>query len=259
MENYSEKKVIKLSMIVLFLSLMIIYVLFYHMKGKSLSINTETATSNIQKTINQTNSQPELIAINKTWNTEITENNTPNNTGDQFSAEFYERYENQIQSWTNNPNEIQIIEIETPEKENSDENHNNEENHNWIQTNNIINLSWTNFYHGPIESIEKLWISYPYALKDEKDIYYINLGENNYDFAELVRQLNGYLYVINTEQELLKNNLFGNKVTYINIPEYKDKIVIMLIELNNQKRLIQVSYTIYHESKEHIKSVFSQN
>jgi len=123
---------------------------------------------------------------------------------------------------------------------------------------NIIVLSGTNVFYGTIESIEKLGIKYQYALVDDKNIYYINLGNPVYDFASIARKLWGNLYELKTEQELAQNKLFGTKVVYINLPEYKEKKVLMLLYIKDQVRLIQMDYSLYHKTKKYLKSLFTQ-
>jgi len=117
-------------------------------------------------------------------------------------------------------------------------------------------LSGTSIYYWKIAIIEQLGIKYQYALADEKWIWYIYLGTPSYDFASIARALKGSTYTMATEQELLENKLFGNKVIYINLPEYKDKQVIMLVYMNDGIWLIQVEYSLYHKSKAYLKSLF---
>ncbi|HCB52002.1 TPA: hypothetical protein DEP21_05590 [Patescibacteria group bacterium] len=61
-----------------------------------------------------------------------------------------------------------------------------------------------------------------------------------------------------TEQELMQNKLFGDKVVFINLPEYKDKKVIMLIYIDDEVWFLQIDYTVYHTSKSHIKKTFTE-
>ena len=131
------------------------------------------------------------------------------------------------------------------------------DNQSWTQqTNKIMILSWTSLRYGRVESVEKLWISYQYALKDEKDIYYVFLDPQRYGFDEIVRSLGGTTYTITTEKEIIENKLFWDKVTFINLPEYNKNKVIMLVEIDNLLRLLQVNYSIYHNSKWYIKQLF---
>jgi hypothetical protein len=39
----------------------------------------------------------------------------------------------------------------------------------------MLILSGTKTYYGELDFVDKLGISYKYALKDEKDIYYLNM------------------------------------------------------------------------------------
>lgn len=117
-------------------------------------------------------------------------------------------------------------------------------------------LSGTSIYYGSIAIIEKLGIKYQYALADTTGTWFIYLGTPSYDFASIARALKGNLYTMATEQELIQNKLFGNKVVFINLPEYKDKQVLMLLYLNDGIRLIQIEYSLYHKSKSYLKSLF---
>ena len=117
-------------------------------------------------------------------------------------------------------------------------------------------LSWTSIYYGPISVIEQLGIKYQYALTDTSGTRYIYLGTPSYDFVSIARALQGNLYTLATEQDILQNKLFGNKVVFINLPEYKDKQVLMLLYLNDGIRLVQMEYKLYHKSKSYLKSLF---
>ncbi|HRU50034.1 MAG TPA: hypothetical protein P5155_00865 [Candidatus Absconditabacterales bacterium] len=121
---------------------------------------------------------------------------------------------------------------------------------------NMIILSGTKTYYGELDFVDKMGISYSYALVDQKGIYYLNMGNYNYDFSDIARKLKGNLYVMNTDQELIANSLFGNKVTFINIPEYKNKKVLFLLDINNQSWLLAIDYEIYHQVKPYLKSLF---
>jgi hypothetical protein len=55
---------------------------------------------------------------------------------------------------------------------------------------------------------------------------------------------------------LVKNQLFGDKVSFINLPEYKNKMVVMLLTVNGQYWLIQMSYEKYHHAKSYLKNLF---
>lgn len=120
----------------------------------------------------------------------------------------------------------------------------------------MVILSWTKTYYWIMDFVEKLWISYKYALVDEKWIYYLNMWNYKYDFSDIVRKLWWNLYIMNTEQELLENWMFGDKVTYINVPEYRNSKVLILLDINNQSWLLAIDYDIYHQVKPYLKSLF---
>ena len=124
------------------------------------------------------------------------------------------------------------------------------------KNNTIKLLSWTSIYYWSIAIVEKLWIKYQYALSDEQWTWFIYLGTPNYDFASIARALKGSLYTLTTEQDILQNKLFGTKVVFINLPEYKNKQVLMLIYMDDGVRLVQIDYALYHKSKTYLKSLF---
>jgi len=120
-------------------------------------------------------------------------------------------------------------------------------------------LSGTKIRYWVIDSVEKLGISYQYALKDDQDIYYAYLGKNNtINVESIVKKLWGTVYSILRENEIIKNNLFGEKVVYINLPEYKQKKVILLVTIDWADWLIQIDYAKYYTSKWYLKTLFIQ-
>jgi len=226
-------------MMLLFLALMIVYVVWYQVKWNE-----------VKKTIQPQNSWSDIQILNKSWevistidsiledttiptgdetgSTIITTGNTINKTGTTT----------QNKTWT--ISSISKVTTGTMTKNST-----------------IKLLSGTSIYYWSIAVIEKLGIKYQYALADEKWIRYIYLGTPSYDFASIARALKGNLYTLTTEQDLIQNQLFGNKVVFINLPEYKDKQVLMLLYLNDGIRLVQMEYSLYHKSKAYIKSLFT--
>lgn len=112
-------------------------------------------------------------------------------------------------------------------------------------------------YFGAVESIELLGLEPEYLLKDIKGFYYAKL-EKEPDLRKTVQDLNGSIYTITSEAELLKNQLFGDKVSFVNLPEYKNKMVIMLLSVDGQYWFIQMDYAKYHQSKKYLKTLFTQ-
>jgi len=117
-------------------------------------------------------------------------------------------------------------------------------------------LSGTSLYFGPIAAVDELNIPYTYALQDNRGVFYLNLGNQDIDIAGIARVFDGNIYVMNTAQEIINNNLFGDRITFINIPEYRDSLVLFIVETGDQRRLIHINYAIYHESKTYLQSLF---
>jgi len=203
---------------------MIVYIVWYQVKGTEL-----------QKTIQSQNSWSIVQIVSKSWNAIPTIS-----AGITSKKTWFTQTGNEviIKTWVT----VSVNKTNTGTLTN--------------KNTSIKMLSGTSIYYGSIEVIEKLWIKYQYSLTDEKGIWYIYLGTPSYDFASIARALKGSLYTLTTEQDLLQNKLFGNKVVFINLPEYKDKQVLMLIYLNDGIWLIQVEYTLYHKSKTYLKSLF---
>lgn len=181
------------------------------------------------------------IEYEDSWNDESLYEDVSLTTFDEWNL-LLEEIETQVETWENNKKSNSLFDdwLST-----------------WVDTNSKITiLSWTSLWYWRVESVEKLGISYQYALKDQKDIYYVFLDPQKYKFDEIVKSLWWTMYTISTEKELMENKLFWEKVTFINIPEYKEKKVIMLIEIEKSLWLIQVNYPIYYNSKWYIKQLF---
>ena len=118
-------------------------------------------------------------------------------------------------------------------------------------------LSGTDLYFGAVESVELLGLEPEYLLKDSRGFYYAKLAKEP-DLKQTVQDLGGNLYTIDSEADLLKNQLFGERVSFVNLPEYKNKIVIMLLTLEDQHWLIQMEYVKYHHAKSYLKTLFTQ-
>lgn len=112
-------------------------------------------------------------------------------------------------------------------------------------------------YFGAVESVELLGLEPEYLLKDAKGFYYAKL-EKEPNLKKTVQDLNGSVYTITSEAELLKNQLFGDKISFVNLPEYKNKLVIMLVASDDEYWLVQMEYGKYHQSKNYLKTLFIQ-
>lgn len=222
-----ESQSIRWSVVVLCVSLLLVYIVLYYAKWdlwKTDIVTNQNSTWDIKiSEINYwMNSENVTWLVDNTWL-------YLNNTWYDIYDEGYVLKDNLTQTWSKNK-------LDTDAK--------------------MLILSWTNSYYGELDFVEKLWISYQYALKDSKDIYYINMWDYKYDFSDIARKLKWSLYIINTDQELISNGLFWDKVTFINVPEYKNKKVLLLLDVNNQSWLLAIDYSIYHQVKTYLKSLF---
>ena len=218
----SESQTVRWSTIVLCASFLLVYLVLYYVKWD----------------------------VFKWWN-EVVENNWWL-TVSEITSEI--DYSMKINSWDESKITISNTWTETPSITISENNNVWDTSHSTVSE--MIVLSWTHSFYGSLDFVDLLWISYKYALKDEKWIYFLNMDWYTYDFSDIARKLWWNLYIMNTESEILANKMFGKKVTYINIPEYANKKVLMLIDVNNQSRLVAIDYSLYHQSKSYLQSLF---
>lgn len=223
-----ERRILKLSIIVLFLSLLVVYALFYQVKWIKIQSNKESIIDRWTTQIYVKNGNEKQL---------VGSLGSSNKTG----YEIWELNKNNILTGNLLTWDIRSITWEISIKDSS---------------NKIKYLSWTQLFYWILESIEKLWISYKYILEDKKWIYYIYLWDFKYDVASIARKLWWNIYTINTEQEILKNQLFGDKITFINLPEYKNKIVLIIVYIGKDTWLLQVDYKLYHKSKTYLQNLF---
>jgi len=172
-QNSHESQNIKWSMIVLSLSLVLVYIILYYVKWDLWK--NDNIVDNVNS-VEFSNMNTGLIISNivDTWN--INETNTENN--ENVDKEVVVKIQN-------NESDNEIIE---------DKKNNNIEIEDW----DTVILSWTKTYYGKLDFVSRLWISYKYALKDDKNIYYLNMWDYDYDFSDIARKLKWSLYVMNT-------------------------------------------------------------
>ena len=221
-------------MLALFSALMIVYLLLYEIKGaqiaKELSSGIATWTLSDQNVVSQESKN--LYADEQ--QSELEDTQTPSSSWMVMSTTTQSLFSS-LNSWTNKNTTGTKVTINTMKV-----------------------LSWTSLYYGTVESAEKLGLNYQYALKDQKGILYVYLGTGKYDIETTTRQLGGSIYKMTTEQEITQNKLFWDTVIYINLPEYKDKKVVMMLTINKAVWLLQVDYATYHTSKWYIKKTFTE-
>ncbi|MDR2416145.1 MAG: hypothetical protein LBD75_06150 [Candidatus Peribacteria bacterium] len=117
-------------------------------------------------------------------------------------------------------------------------------------------LSGTSQFFGILDIIDILGVQPAYTLQDTRGNYFAYYGEKTLDFVRTVQQLGGNVYMMATESEILENQLFGDKVSFINMLAFKDKFVLMVVEIEGETWLIQLPADKYHHEKPYLKSLF---
>ena len=239
----NESNTVKWSIVVLCVSLALVYVVLYYVKWDVFkwTWNEVVAMNYTWILLSEITDEQDYSMKSDTWNIDV-----PSQTNSLFNNSDWNITSTTNTEVNNNQWGLTIIDLSNP---NNSSNSNN-------SLSEMVVLRWTHTYYGDLDFVNLLWISYKYALTDSKWIYYLNMDGYTYDFSDIARKLWWNLYIMNTESEILANKMFGNKVTYINIPDYANKKVLMLVDVNNQSRLLAVDYPIYHTSKSYLQSLF---
>ena len=222
----SDSQAVRWSTIVLCASFLLVYVVLYYVKWDIFKWWSVDEENNWRLTVSEINNEIDYSMKSNSWvesNISVLNDWAWSNSGNLQSLVS----DNTI-AWENTVNKISEM----------------------------IVLSWTHSFYWSLDFVDLLWISYKYVLKDDKWIYFLNMDWYTYDFSDIARKLWWNLYIMNTESEILANKLFGDKVTFINIPEYANKKVLMLLNVNNQARLLAMDYDLYHQSKPYLQSLF---
>ena len=122
---------------------------------------------------------------------------------------------------------------------------------------NVKMLPGTTEYFGVLDIVSILWQKPEFTLQDSKGNYFVYYWDH-LNFVGTVNALGGNVYEMVTESEILQNQLFGDRVSYINLSMFKDVRVMMVIEIDGDVWLLQIPSTKYHYSKDYLKSLFIQ-
>ena len=120
---------------------------------------------------------------------------------------------------------------------------------------NVKFLPGTTEYFGTLDIVNILWEDPKFTLQDSKWNFFAYYWDH-LDFVQTVQTLGGNVYEMVTESEILQNQLFGDRVSYINLSMFKDIRVIMVIKIDGDVRLLQIPSDKYHYSKDYLKSLF---
>ena len=206
-----NKKVITSSLIVLFLSLSMVYSLTY-MKKATLF---KAAARNWNEIVKQTESQD-------VWT--LTKDEDTSDTSKETASSSVSLGWSSKSSWVTNSN------TQTPSRTESTDSKR-------LAVMNSKMLSGTTEYFGVLDIVSILGQKPEFTLQDSKWNYFVYYG-NHLDFAQTVRALGGNIYEMVTESEILQNQLFGDRVSYINLSMFKDVRVMMVIEIDGDVWLL---------------------
>jgi hypothetical protein len=159
----NEQKILRFSMVLLFLGLMIVYIVWYQIKGDMVSTMPETKEQSTIPTISMSLTSQEELSQEIATETEVATGKSDIATGKSDIATG----KSDIATGKSNTGIVSSIKSDDT----------------------IKMLSGTSMYYGKIDIIEKLGIKYKYALTDSSGVRYIYLGTPNYDFASIARAL----------------------------------------------------------------------
>ena len=223
-----NKKVITCSLIVLFLSLSMVYSLTYMKKASLFKA--------VEKKWNEITTQAS-IENQDTWST--TTNVDTLKSNEKINSDWtVSLWGSTKSSWVSNSN------TQTPSKTTTD-------------STNVKMLPGTTEYFGVLDIVSILWEKPEFTLQDSK-VNYFAYYWNHLNFVPTVNALGGNVYEMVTETEILQNQLFGDRVSYINLSMFKDIRVLMVIQIDGDVWLLQVPADKYHYSKDYLKSLFIQ-
>ena len=199
----------------------------------------KAAVNRQNEIVKQTENQNIWSATQKS----VDSSNTSNNETDKKSLT------NSVSlGWTDKSSWVSNSNTQAPSKTESDNSVN-------LAAVNSKMLPGTTEYFGVLDIVSILGQKPEFTLQDSKWNYFVYYGDH-LNFAQTVRALGGNVYEMVTESEILQNQLFGDRVSYINLSMFKDVRVMMVIEIDGDVWLLQIPSTKYHYSKDYLKSLF---
>ena len=225
-----NKKVITRSLIVLFLSLSIVYSLAYQKKESLFKASIKSWYEVTTQIWNQ-----------NWWS--VTQKSNPNkDSGNVKASDSVSLWGST--SWVSNSNTQtpSTTESSTPVR---------------LASTNAKMLPGTTEYFGTLDIVSILGQKPEFTLQDSQWNYFAYYG-SNLNFVQTVQTLGGNVYEMVTESEILQNQLFGDRVSSINLSMFKDIRVLMVIEIDGDVWLLQIPADKYHYSKDYLKSLFIQ-
>lgn len=122
-------------------------------------------------------------------------------------------------------------------------------------TNDRTILPGTSLYTDEVIA-DEIGVEYRYALRDTRGIYYVSLGSSTQDLWVLLQSQWWNTFALTTATKILANQLFGSRIVFLNLPQYINQTVLMVVTVGSERRLIEIPYDIYHESKAYLAEKF---
>ena len=195
------------------------------------------------------NRQNEIVK--QAWSQDIWSITKEDSTANWWSLNIVKTSNNSVSlGWASEPSWVSNSNTQAPSKTESDNSVN-------LAAVNSKMLPGTTEYFGVLDIVSILGQKPEFTLQDSKWNYFVYYGDH-LNFAQTVRALGGNVYEMVTESEILQNQLFGDRVSYINLSMFKDVRVMMVIEIDGDVWLLQIPSTKYHYSKDYLKSLFIQ-
>lgn len=123
----------------------------------------------------------------------------------------------------------------------------------------LSSLSWIKLESNNLDSINLLWIWYKFLLKKD-DIYFAHISSSVDDIVSKVEKLWWNSVEIKDKKVILDNYLTWDNVFFLNIPEYKNKRVLLVVYFEKKADywFIQIPYEKYYKSKPILRQFFSK-
>jgi len=224
--RHQDKKLVQLSLVTLVLALVFVYRVRREIDGQRLPPATASTEPQIQEITPQTSPQNSHPKSDQNFEKNSDQNFDEKNLEKNFEENSLPQFE-EIPAQKENP--------AIPD---------------------LILLSGTEIVYTPLEIPQQLGIIPKFSLKDSNNIFFALLGENPPDLSGVETVFDGSLYTMDTLEEITQNKLFGERIQFINLPENKNLLVLMIVEFQGDYRFIQVPFSIYHRSKNYLKNLF---
>lgn len=225
----NDKQLVRITMFVLLVGIVLVYAVFFNTQGESLAAQATVAIHQLFSSDGETGAAHTLIATGKamTGVAETIEQKPEENTGTTV-----------VFSGLN-----QLFGDDSTE----------------YMSTGVQILSGTDLFQGSMDILKTIGMNYEYILKDQKyAIYYVYIGrDKSYNFSDIAREFGGKAIEIYAQKDIINNLYFGDRVTFMELPQYKDVKVNVFIQYGKDLWMIQDNASQYRDHKKHIRQLFT--